>query len=252
MAFEPENPLEAALLRATNDPEARPDFYQLLMTSPLFLLGGLNRQSEDGSYLHLRVGDDMNLATLRHNGRHYHPAFTALTRLSAFAPDDTRIFTATGRDLFLCTKGAEFVLNPNSEIGKQLSATEIAFWLDPSARARRNLLRDRPQARLGEPSEYPQKVVDALRVLFANRAEVRSAYVLEVSFSDRPEPPHPLIAIETTGSWEKIYTEVSQIAGAVLPDIIIDVLPLDRTRSDDAIANAVSNISPFYERKPTE
>src|SRR3974390_1622443 len=191
MAFEPENRLEKALLLATTDVMARPEFYRLLMSDPVIAAG------------EVVDSEGIKLAIVRHNGRPYHPIFTAFSRLDAFSPTKTPRFVIVGRDLFSRTRGADFVLNPGLPVGKQLSPAEIEYWLDPSARARRTLSRNPPKARLGLLPKPPQLLVDALRVLFQNRHDIVAAHLLEVAFSDRSEPPHPLIVIATDGAWEK-------------------------------------------------
>jgi SseB protein C-terminal domain/SseB protein N-terminal domain len=252
MTFEPENPLEDALLRAMDDPAARPAFYSLLMTERLYLGGDLGRTPDDGSLPHLTRDDTVGLARVQYNGREFHPVFTALSRLVAFIPPGTQHFTATGRDLFTCTLGSDFILNPGSDVGKQLLANEIAFWLEPSARARRNLMREQPHAIVTPPEKISKKLLTALSILFASRSEVVAAYLLEVSFSDRAEPPHPLIAIETTGDWGKLFGEVSAINAAIQTKQIVDVARLDRSLPGDGMLEATKAVAPFYQRKITE
>lgn len=246
MTFEPENRLEDALLKAKSDVLARPGFYQLLMTEPLVVAGDVVRKT-DGA-----TADGMNLAVIRHNGRDFHPIFTSFTRLRAIAPDEKRHFTAIGRDLFLRTKGADFALNPASELGKVLMANEIAFWIDPSARARRTLQRNQPHITVTIPQENPRKLIEALSILFVNRHDVAQAFLLEVAFSDRNEPPHPLIVIETEGNWAKISGEIAELAAAVVPDMILDVVPYDRTHPDPRLTGPLEHVKPFFQRKPTE
>ena len=103
MAFEPENPLEEALVRAADEPQARPEFFRRLMEASVFVPGALNRTSDAGA--HLLPGDKFDIAIIRHTGRNYHPVFTSLARLKTFAPDEERYFTAAGRELFACTRG---------------------------------------------------------------------------------------------------------------------------------------------------
>jgi SseB protein C-terminal domain/SseB protein N-terminal domain len=243
MTFEPENRLEEALQKAKTDVLARPVFYQLLMTEPLVIAGEVVRTPGN---------EGMNLAVIKHNGREFHPIFTSLTRLRAIAPNEKRHFLAVGRDIFLRTRGADFALNPSSELGKVLMANEIAFWLDPSARARRTLVRNQPHTVITIPQEHPRKLIEALSILFVNRHDVVSAQLLGVQFSDRNEPLHPLIVIETEGDWAKLSGEISALTAAVVPDIIVDIIPLDRARSDPQFQTPLASAPPFFQRKPTE
>lgn len=243
MTFEPENRLEDALLKAKTDVLARPVFYQLLMTEALIVAGDVDRTPGK---------EGINLAVLKHNGREFHPIFSSLTRLRAIAPGEKRHFLAVGRDLFLRTKGADFALNPSSELGKVLMANEIAFWLDPSARARRTLVRNQPHAVITIPQERPRKLVEALSILFVNRHDIVSAQLLDVQFSDRNEPPHPLIVIETEGDWAKLSGEISALTAAVMPDMIVDIIPLDRAARDPQFEGPLASAPPFFQRKPSE
>jgi len=246
MAFEPENRLEEALLKAKDDVLARPVFYQLLMTEPLVIAGDVVRKA-DGA-----ASDGMNLAVIRHNGRDFHPIFTSFTRLRAIAPDEKRHFLALGRDLFMRTRGADFALNPSCELGKVLMANEIAFWLDPSARARRALQRNQPHIVVTVPMESPRKLIEALSILFVNRHDVTQAALLEVAFSDRKEPPHPLIVVEMEGNWAKLSGEIAELAAAVVPDMILDVVPYNPSHPDPRLAEPLAAINPFFQRKPSE
>ena len=246
MAFEPENRLEEALLKARDDVLARPVFYQLLMTEPLVVAGDIMRKAEGAT------SDGMNLAVIRHNGREFHPIFTSFTRLRSIAPEEKRHFLAVGRDLFMHTKGADFALNPSCELGKVLMASEIAFWLDPSARARRSLQRNQPHIIVTLPKESPRKLLEALSILFVNRHDVIQSSLLEVAFSDRKEPPHPLIVVETEGNWTKLSGEIAELAAAVVPDMILDVVPYNPSHPDPRLAEPLAATKPFFQRKPTE
>jgi SseB protein C-terminal domain/SseB protein N-terminal domain len=239
MAFEPENELEAALQRAVEDPQARVEFFRLLMGSPLLVLG---RELPGGA----GGRGQLSIMPLRHNGREFLSAFSSLTRLKAFVPQGAEHFTMEARPLFEATRGANFVLNPNSECGKMLMAAEIAFWLDPSARGRRNLLK--ASIRIGVPAIVPAKLVEALTVLFKNRMSVTAAYLAEATPLDGSEPPHPLIGIEHEGDWWQMMREVSELAAAVLPETIIDVIKIDRSIEADPLPAHVAEIPPFYQR----
>ena len=190
----------------------------------------------------------MKLPVVRRNGRSYHPIFTTRARLENFVGQTAPHFAILGRTLFECAVDADFVLNPNTDRGKELLAREIAFWLDPSARARRTLAKNSATAQLSEPSDYPTKLVDAFCMLFVNRRDVVAAHLLYVAFSDRAEPAHPLLGIQTAGDWAKLSGEVSELAEAIMPEIIIDLVPLGGPETDEGLAAALRKALPFYER----
>jgi hypothetical protein len=239
MAFLPENPLEEVLARAMTDPLARPQFYKLLVESDVVVMGRTGGPRNDA----------LTIPTLRHNGREYLPIFSARTRLKAFGAADREHFTIAARQLFETTRGAHFVLNPNSECGKMLMAHEIAYWLDPSARAHRVL---RAAAiRLSEPAEPPARLIEAFRILFRNRSSVSAAYLLEAVALDGSEPPHPLLGIEIAPeSCHKIAAEVSELAAAIAPETILDVVEIDHAAPADSLSAQLLKTPPFYTRKP--
>lgn len=250
MSFVPENPLEDALVRAASDPLAAPAFYRALMEARVLTLGEVQGMPAGGGTRTLRPGETFTLANVRHNGRDYHPIFSSLTRLRRFIREETSYFSVEARMLFTAAKGANFVLNPKAEYGKELMASEVAFWLDPEARRRMPALDRETQVLLGQPAVYPRKLVEALSILFVNRSDVVAAHLAQIAFGDRNEPPHPLIAIETRGHWNRISGEVSEIAAAIAPDTIVDVLALPAGRTD-GLYGAIRNIAPFYIRTAT-
>ncbi|HEY2071194.1 MAG TPA: enhanced serine sensitivity protein SseB C-terminal domain-containing protein [Rhizomicrobium sp.] len=238
------NPLEESLIAARDDVLARPAFYRRLMESVLFLPGDCGRE---GELVEAQRGDTLNIGLIHHNGRDYHPVFSSLERLKEFR--ESRAVSMKGHDLFRCTPGVEFLLNPNTDCGKRLTAPELAFWLDPSARAERRMKAS--EALIAPPSVFPTQLAEALSVLFRARANIQSAYLMQVAFSNRNEPSHPLIGVEASGNWAKICAEVSEIAGAILPELIIDVVPVDRHDPADPISLAMLQAAPFYTRGQT-
>jgi hypothetical protein len=232
LAAEPETPLEEALMRARSDALARPVFYRLLMETPLIVMG----RAEGPEQM------QMTIPSLRFNGRDYLPVFTTVARLEHFMPG-REYFTKQARIVFETAQGANFVLNPNSECGKTLMAVELAYWLDPSARSRRNL--QAAQVSLAPPKDEPKVLIDALRILFRNRAGVASAHLLEATSRLGQEPPHPIIGI-VAEHFIRISGEVSELAAAIVPGIIIDVVEI--AAPPGGIAAKLAETPAFYQR----
>src|ERR1700749_1726025 len=100
MPFAPENPLEEVLAVAARDPAARPQFYGVLMQSPLLVLGRAEGHDASGAMLPRLGGRGFELAQISNRGRRYHPAFTSMTRLRAFDAETQTYFTVLARSLF--------------------------------------------------------------------------------------------------------------------------------------------------------
>src|SRR5438445_3786883 len=161
MPFEPQNPLEKALVRATEDADARPEFYRLLMASNLFVVGDVGRSVPSDRPAALQDDDLLKLAFVEREGRKYHPVFSAMSRLRDFTPADKQHFCLIGRDLFVSTRGAQFVLNPGSDFGKELQPDEIAYWLAQLVGRR---MESEARHAIGVPKKRPAILLKALGV----------------------------------------------------------------------------------------
>lgn len=245
MSAAPENPLEAALVRAATDVAARQEFYQWLLNSPLFVIGHVDRNTPEDP----NSGGRLMLATLTYQERDYHPVFASLSRLQAFAQEEVQYVELPGRALFEYTPGANFVLNPGSEIGKELLAPEIAALLGRAGSPPPPTANKPPMMIVGQPAVYPQALVDALCVLFANRADVKAAYLIQIAFEGDKDPPHPLIGVEGSGQWQPVAEEIGRVLKGVGSDTVIDIVPIDRGNPTE-IGKALLASTPFYSRNP--
>ena len=227
MAFTPENELERAMLLAASQVSARPDFYRLLLESELVVLGEL--------------GERMSLETVENGGVQYHPVFTALSRITAIVPADAPSFRIPGRVLFESTRGANFVINPGSELGKTLAPEEIALCLDAHAPRRGDLL-------VAKPKVFPTKLVKALCVLFTSRSLIRAAHLVYVAREGIDRKAHPMIGLEADGNVPRLAQEIIGIAEAVLPGEPLEVVYLDTSKALDPLQTHLLGVAPFYKR----
>jgi hypothetical protein len=88
-------------------------------------------------------------------------------------------------------------------------------------------------------------LIDALRILFRNRAGVASAHLLEATSRLGQEPPHPIIGI-VAEHFIRISGEVSELAAAIVPGIIIDVVEI--AAPPGGIAAKLAETPAFYQR----
>lgn len=246
MAFVPENDLEEQLVRATSEASARPEFYSLLLDSKLYVIGGPKSARQEREFV-AQVGDKMNIASIAYKDKSYIPVFTSLARLNAFISEPHDYYALKGRDLFELTRGACFILNAGADYGKELLPAEIERLLNPSTPDTITIQKP-TQVLLGEPAIYPQALVDALKTMLAQRSDVLNAYLLQIAFPDTDEPSHPLIGVEATGDWQSLSKEIGRISSIINPGCIIDVVPIDRSKQDDTLVNALLRVPPFYRR----
>jgi hypothetical protein len=247
MTFQPENDLESALQRAMTDAASRPEFYRLMLDSDLFTLGRTEGNTDREAHVAFTAmpGDTMQIASILFNGRNSIPIFSALSRLQSYIREADNYLCMNGRALFEMTKGASFILNPGF-YGKEFLPGEIAQMLDPSVA---NTLRiEKPtQVLIGQPAVYPHALIDALKVAFAARSDVLAAYLVQIAFEAKNEPPHPLIGVEVAGDWKPVSAEIGRIASAVMPGALLDAVPIDRAKNT-TLTSSLLKTTPFYTR----
>src|SRR5215813_13631485 len=119
MPFFAENDLEQALVKASHDPAAAPDFYRLLLDSELLVLGTVDGQEQATDEFDVAPGGRVNLVTGIKDGARFLPVFSSLTRMQAYVQEESKYLRVNGRALLDLTRGAPVVLNPGSEYGKE-------------------------------------------------------------------------------------------------------------------------------------
>jgi SseB protein N-terminal domain/SseB protein C-terminal domain len=248
MPFAPENPLEEILVRAASDPALRPQFYGLLMQSPLVVMGRVEAHDACDVTLARLDGRGFELAQITGHGRNFHPVFSSLRRLHTFDPAPPPYFTVAGRALFDKTRGAAFVLNCRSEIGKELLPDELAPLLNAGPRRIPPVARDVIGIR--QPDPYPGRLTGALGIYFLNRLQVVAAHMLE-TMKQGDDQPHLLIGLVARGDCRRIIAEMGEVADSIKVSNIIDVILLDPERPRTDLQARLLAIPPFYARPVT-
>lgn len=241
MSFVPGNALEEAMMRAVSDAAARVDFYRLLLETELFVIGQIADREDEGPTT-LRENDSLSIGTLVYQQKTYHPLFSSEARLNAFVNGPTRFFSMQGRALFECTRGAEFLLNPGSELSKIMVPEEIEHILANAAKMAPISIK------LSPPAVYPKKLVQALCVLFVSRSQVDAAHLHYVSREGDGGEPHPLIAIEAEGDTQLLLREVQVAALAAMPGAVVDIVGVDPKTQLDPFRKQLIGNAPFYRR----
>ncbi len=240
MVFNPENPLEFALVRASHDSLAAPDFYRLLLESELLVLGTARGQEDAQSRFTLEPGRELQLVVGEENGTRFLPVFSSPARMQDYVKQDSKFLRIQGRALLDLTRGGPVVLNPASEYGKRLSAAEVAQLLD----------RGKPKVLMGEVNDYPAALVAALVPLFQAHPEVAAAHVIRVTYNDAGEAARPLVGIQVAGDMAALVAEIESIAAAALPGQVFDLQRVD-TAHPAGMAKALLKVPPFYVRGRT-
>jgi hypothetical protein len=132
--FEPQNRLEESLVKAATQPESRPQFYRDFLESELYLLPhGEVPEIKDGV---LQTGSQVAFQAVEIEGKTWLPIFSSLPRLQAALDTERPYLRMAARTFLELTRGADILLNPGSDYGKQFLADEIARLLDGSIKKR--------------------------------------------------------------------------------------------------------------------
>jgi hypothetical protein len=238
MLFIPENELEEALVRAVKDPGAAPDFYRLLLSSELLVLGSVEGHETDTTAFSVAPGSKISLVTGTRNGGQYLPIFSSLARMQEYVKQESKYLSLNGRDLLDFTRGAPVILNPASEYGKELTADQVRQLLDGVG--------SKPRTIIGQ-AVYPEGLIEMLTALFATRPDIETAWMIQVTFPDRGGEPHPLLGIETKSDWPSLMQAIQAAAEKSVPGLAFDVQRVDRY-SPAGLTGALLQVEPFYRR----
>jgi hypothetical protein len=249
MSFDPQNPLEASLVRASADPAHRPQFYRDLLDADIFIIQPAPAEPRDGAgRAVVPEGESIGIAAMEREGKPRLPIFSSLPRLQAALTGPASYLRLGARAFLEMTAGADLVLNPGSEYGKEITAAEAAAMVDGSIwRPTESYVAEREtQVMLGQPARYPDALVQALTRLFRTRPQVERAWLAHFHNPARPEPPHTLIGVELSGDPGEVFGEAGVVAGNVpVPDPPVDFI---RFADDGGIGNYFKETQPFYVR----
>ena len=228
MSFHPENKLEHSLIKAAEDPAHRPQFYKDFIESDIYIIQ-YGEPPEEKGRVTLKEGYQLKIAHIRFNGKSYIPIFSSLVQLQSTLKEEAGYIALNALEFIKITKGAEFILNPGADFGKEFIESEIASIIDGSIwkPVERFVAQKETQVFIGQPSNYPQELVDVLKRVFNKNKEVKRAYLGHFMNPKRDEKAHTLIALEVSGEWEKIMSEVGIVARDIkIPDPPIDFIQI--------------------------
>ncbi|HEX4270965.1 MAG TPA: enhanced serine sensitivity protein SseB C-terminal domain-containing protein [Rhizomicrobium sp.] len=241
MPFISENELERALVKAVKNPAMAPEFYRLLLASDLLVMGTVEGQEDATEQFTLAPGGRVNLVTGLKDGGTFLPVFSSLLRMQEYARKECKYLSVNGRALLELTRGAPMVLNPASEFGKELTAQQVDYLLDPIAAQNRVL------PNIGQ-AEFPAALAQTLTEVFATRPDVQAAWVMQLAVPERGQT-HQLVGIETAGDWPSLMEAIKAAADRTLPpEMMFDLQRIDR-RNPTGLANTLLQVAPFYQRQ---
>jgi SseB protein C-terminal domain/SseB protein N-terminal domain len=207
------------------------------------VLGTVEGKEDSGEQFTLEPGGKLKLVTALKDGNHFLPIFSSLPRMQDYVKQESKFLRVNGRALFELTRGAPVFLNPASEYCKEFSAQQVAQLLEPSRPP------SQPRVITGE-ADYPVALVDMLTKVFADKPEVEAAWMIQVTFADRADQPHPLVGVEfgkSGGDWMALMRAL-EAAAQSLPGYVFDIQRIDRD-NPNSLSDALLQVPPFYQRR---
>jgi hypothetical protein len=236
-------------MQASSDPAHRPQFYKDLAGADLFIIQE-GPPSEQRGWRVLEEGCSLQVRNIEWNGKSFIPVFSSLPRLQAAAQSEVSYIALNALEFMKITRGAELILNPGSEYGKEFTKAEIESLLDGSIwkPSERHVIEKATEVMIGKPSNYPKELVDALTRYFKTTKEVKRAYLAHFFNPQRDEKPHTLIGVEVIGDWDSVMSGAGMVTrGVPIPDPPVDFIQI--TGKGGVEDYFKTGCKPFYERK---
>jgi len=245
-----QNKLEEILRLAANEPAHRPQFCEVLMDSQVFVLGTAGHPQTEGEII-LAAGSNIQIQHWKkQDGSLIIPFFSSIKVLKKSIQTEESYLALPARSLFEMTLGATLFLNPKSDYSKEFVPHEVEHLLSvglSQAPSQRVVEKD-TEVLLGQPANYPYKMVDSLTQLLAKHSNVKKAYLALMHDASVDEKPHLIVGIEADGNYEKVMREAGNVAGDTAPDG--ESVDLCRVSKDEGGLSQyfINETKPFYER----
>jgi hypothetical protein len=253
--YKPVNALEELLVRAATDPAARPDFYRELLRSTLYAVTPETPATSTTTVA--AAGTTLSLVNWKGSSGPFVPVFSSQERLEEVAHKMGRrvgFVALPGKTLFemLMQHPEEAILNPGLSYGKQFTPDEIRRVADGTLlRAQVHTIKEDTQVLLGQPADYPQRLVDALVRLFKERPSVEAAYLAQVHFAGEPAP-HPLVGL-LSSDYGKDGSDAGLVATEVGDASTVTFVDMATAKRDDPLSRYLrEKTKPFFVRAKTK
>lgn len=185
------------------------------------------------------------------DGRPFFPAFTdwnELRKLCGPREQKTVVLTFDNYAAMLASspKTAGFVINP---LGRPLTldrdfVAHLAKRKQESAGYSHQTIRKDTKVLFSEPEQYPQAMVDAIRLAVTPLAQVTRLYLRLMT---RPELGRSsyLIVVDHTGAQDAVFRAIADAARPHLGEYFVDMAPFQSELGQAAIRDS----QPFFARK---
>ena len=173
-----ENKLEESLIKASEDASHRPQFYKDFLEADVFIIEESSSLRKEGD-ITLEKDEELRLMSIDIEGKPYLPIFSSLQRLQSAIEEEVSYIAINSLEFLKMTQGAEIILNPGADFGKEFTQSEITSILDGSIwkPSESYVAKKDTQILLGQPSNYPHELVKELAKLFKHIKRVKLSLI---------------------------------------------------------------------------
>jgi hypothetical protein len=245
-----ERSLEELFLLAAEEVEYREAFYEKLLNSDIFVLGG-----EDASEGEVADGELSLLEWESEEGVRAIPFFTKYSYLEEAVGENHLYLQINAAILFASIAGSNAVMNPGFEESKMFSPEELEMILTTEFDSSDD--EDEGRAEFSEdvairPITKGRSVgmLKAIKEYFRNVPEVKRAYVAAMNHKTNEDESHLVIGVEVDGDEQEIFKDVMNIVLHQGPDDeTVDLFKLDLNQKEGMSAYFIHEMKPFYIKK---
>jgi hypothetical protein len=244
-----EKSIETLLLKASQEPEYREAFYEKLLATEVFVLGGDDAQEGEN------INESEMISLLEwesEEGIRAIPFFTSYDLLAKAVGEEHLYLPLQAAVLFATVPDMNLVMNPGFDASKMFTPDEIQMILTTEF----------GEEDSDEGAEFSEdislkpittnrsvKMLKALKELFSKREIVKLAYVAEMAERDANNTLQLAIGIEVEGDEGELFSEVSDIILELAENETVDLFKINRKEKEGMSAYFIHEMNPFYVRK---
>ena len=244
-----EKSIEQLLVQASEEPEYREIFYEKLLASEVFVLGGDDASEGEN------IEESENISLLEwesEEGIRAIPFFTSYDLLEKAVGENHLYLPLQGAVLFATVPDMNLVMNPGFDASKMFTPEEIQMMLATGFGEEEDV----DGAEFSEDvslkpitSNRSVKMLKALKKLFVDNPAVKLAYVAEMDERDENDTLQLAIGIELEGEEGDIFSKASDIVLELAENESVDLFSIDREQKEGMSAYFIHEMKPFYIRK---
>lgn len=252
-----EQQLEALFAQAYQDENFRAEFINQLLEANVYFPGDTGKVSGQGIEEHyLEENEKVQIKSWPNEeyGRVI-PFFTSLNTMREAFNADENFICLPCKILFQMTLGSLLILNPESDVSKPFYPDEIQLLFQDVTQAKTKFYEEGTQLRLGQPADYPQKVIEQLKKYFSDHEIVSSAYIGQVQASDE-EYPSLVVGVQLNEVLDELALEqINQNLSTIIKDSLQPIRPtalvfFNENEECGVIEEYLKNeTKPFYEKQ---